>query len=185
MAVKTKRAGARGKTPVNRTGKLAAAALGIALVFLSTRLFQFPIPLGYANLGNCMILLFAVYFGPSTGLLAGGLGSALADLTSFPAWTLPTLLIKSVMGLICGLIAGRAGYPVTGRLKKPATFLAVLLSAAEMVLGYTFAGGVMYGSMAAGLSQLPGLAVEGVIGIILFYALSAMLEKTGVMTYVR
>ena len=94
------------KNHVLDASKVAVNALWIALVFLSTRFLQFPIPLGYAHLGNAMILLAAVYFGPVTGMLSGGLGSALADLTSFPGWTLPTLIIKLLMGLICGIIAG-------------------------------------------------------------------------------
>lgn len=55
-------------------------ALAIALVCLSTMFLQFPIPLGYAHLGNCFILISGVFFGPVTGLLAGGIGSALSDL---------------------------------------------------------------------------------------------------------
>ena len=43
-------------------------ALAIALVCLSTMFLQFPIPLGYAHLGNCFILISGVFFGPVTGL---------------------------------------------------------------------------------------------------------------------
>ena len=35
-------------------------ALAIALVCLSTMFLQFPIPLGYAHLGNCFILISGV-----------------------------------------------------------------------------------------------------------------------------
>ena len=38
-------------------------ALAIALVCLSTMFLQFPIPLGYAHLGNCFILISGVFFG--------------------------------------------------------------------------------------------------------------------------
>jgi uncharacterized membrane protein len=64
--------------------RLTVAALGTALVCICTRVFQFPIPLGYAHLGNCMILLFAVYFDPWVGAFSAGVGSALADLLSYP-----------------------------------------------------------------------------------------------------
>ena len=70
-------------------------ALAIALVCLSTMFLQFPIPLGYAHLGNCFILISGVFFGPVTGLLAGGIGSALSDLlTGYAQWIIPTLIIK-------------------------------------------------------------------------------------------
>lgn len=62
--------------------KLAVDALAIALVCVSTMVIQIPIPLGYMHLGNCCILLVSVYFGNMTGMLAGGIGSCLADLLS-------------------------------------------------------------------------------------------------------
>ena len=40
------------------------------------------------------------------GVAAGAIGSALADLTSYPAYTLPTLIIKSLIPLF--------GYTLTG-----------------------------------------------------------------------
>ena len=51
-------------------------ALSIALVCISTMAIQIPIPLGYMHLGNTCILLTAAMFGPGTGVLAGGIGSA-------------------------------------------------------------------------------------------------------------
>ena len=83
-------------------------ALAIALVCLSTMFLQFPIPLGYAHLGNCFILISGVFFGPVTGLLAGGIGSALSDLlTGYAQWIIPTLIIKGIMGFVIGYIANR------------------------------------------------------------------------------
>lgn len=170
----------------NRQGSAASGialnALCITLVFLGTRVLQFPIPLGYAHLGNAMILLVAVYYGPRTGAIAGGLGSALADLTSFPEWTLPTLIIKTVMGLICALIAGK---PQTGavRWRQPRVLLACVVTIAEMVFGYFSFGSILYGSVATGALQIPGLTAEGVIGIVLFCVMGAALEKTKVLSY--
>lgn len=204
--------------------------MGIAAVFLATRIIQFPIPLGYAHLGNAVIFLFAVYAGPFAGGAAAGLGSALADLTSFPAWTLPTLIIKTLMGLLVAWIAqqSRSGNTRTltqeeqstavprsrstpfhvskslalergqqfveqkavkkaGRsiLRRPRIFFAVLLGAAEMVLGYFAAGVLLYGGTAASAAQIPGLVLEAVVGIVLFYVLSTALEKAGVTRLMR
>ena len=73
--------------------KLAINALAIALVCVSTMVIQIPIPLGYMHLGNCCILLVSVYFGNMTGMLAGGIGSCLADLLSgYTQWIIPTLI---------------------------------------------------------------------------------------------
>lgn len=162
--------------------RLTIAALGAALVCICTRVFQFPIPLGYAHLGNCMILLFAVYFDPWIGAFAGGVGSALADLLSFPEWAFPTLLIKSLMGLAAAVIAKKRGQPA--HLKSLRTLLALLAAIAIMVAGYFVAGSLLYGSVVTGATQIPGLSIEGAVGIILFYVIAAALEAAGVMTRV-
>ncbi len=164
--------------------KIALNALCITLVFVGTRVLQFPIPLGYAHLGNAIILLVAVYYGPETGAIAGGLGSALADLTSFPEWTLPTLIIKTIMGLICALIAGKPK-TATVRWRQMRVFMACVAAIAEMVFGYFVFGSILYGSVATGALQIPGLTAEGVIGIALFYVLGAALEKAKVLSYAR
>lgn len=163
----------------NSVQRLTMAALGTALVCICTRVFQFPIPLGYAHLGNCMILLFAVYFDPWVGACAGGLGSALADLLSFPEWALPTLIIKSLMGAAAAVIAKKSGESAS--FKAPRTFLAVLAAIVIMVAGYFVAGSVLYGSVITGATQIPGLVAEGVVGIVLFYVIAAALETTGAL----
>ena len=168
------------KREYHGASKVALNALCIALVFVSTRILQFPIPLGYAHPGNAVILLVAVYFGPVSGALAGGLGSALADLTSFPEWTFPTLLIKTLMGLLCGLIAGPQSAD-RSRLRQLRVLIAGIAAALEMVAGYVAAGSVLYGSVATGLTQTPGLALEGVVGLALFYVLGGALERTGAL----
>ncbi len=160
--------------------RLTIAALGTALVCIATRIFQFPIPLGYAHLGNCMILLFAVYFDPWIGALAGGVGSALADLLSYPVWCVPTLIIKSLMGLAAALIAKKRGGRATFRSVR--TMLAVVSAIVIMVLGYFAAGSLLYGSVVTGAAQIPGLAAEGAVGIVLFYVLAAPLESTGLLS---
>ena len=102
--------------------KLAINALAIALVCVSTMVIQIPIPLGYMHLGNCCILLVSVYFGNMTGMLAGGIGSCLADLLSgYTQWIIPTLIIKGIMGLVIAMIAYREGEEI--RMMRLRTFL--------------------------------------------------------------
>ena len=87
---------------------IAVNALAAALVCIGTMAIQIPIPLGYMHLGNACILLMAAMFGPVTGMLAGGIGSAMADLlTGYTQWVLPTLLIKCAMGFV--LWRGKTG----------------------------------------------------------------------------
>ena len=159
-------------------------ALSIALVCISTMAIQIPIPLGYMHLGNTCILLTAAMFGPVTGLLAGGIGSAMADLlTGYTQWVLPTLLIKSVMGLVIGYLAPRG--EKTLHMTSPRTLLAAVAGVAVMVFGYTIAGAVMNGSIYTGLLQVPGLTLEGVIGTVIFYAVGFLFEKAHVRKLLR
>src|SRR5947208_474819 len=60
---------------------ITVTAVFTALVFLSTYLFQIPIPAtqGYFNLGDIMIFITSLTFGPTVGGFAGGIGSALSD----------------------------------------------------------------------------------------------------------
>ena len=162
----------------NKTTRLTSGALGIAVVCITTRVIQIPIPLGYAHLGNASILLFSAYFDPVMAGLVAGIGSALADLLSFPVWMIPTLLIKFVMGAVCSWIMNGKG--TKNRIRRVSswrTFAAVVFATVEMVIGYTIAGMVLYGSAAAGITQIPGLTIEGVIGIILFYVVYSVLSR--------
>ena len=71
--------------------KIAMNALCITLVFVGTRVLQFPIPLGYAHLGNAMILLVSVYYGPKTGALQ-----------------IPGLSAEGVVGIVLFYVLGAA-----------------------------------------------------------------------------
>lgn len=159
-------------------------ALSIALVCVSTMAIQIPIPLGYMHLGNTCILLTAALFGPTTGLLAGGIGSALADLlTGYTQWVLPTLLIKSIMGFAIGYLAW--GKEKKLHMASVRTLIASIAGVAVMIAGYTIAGAVMNGSIYTGLLQVPGLTLEGIIGMAIFYVISFVLERANVFRLLR
>lgn len=148
---------------------LAAAALFIALVFVVTRYTLIPIPAtrGYFNLGEVVIYLAAILFGPVVGALAGGLGSALADLVAAPQYAPFTLVIKGVEGFIVGRLAGRTAASRLG---------ATVLAGAWMVAGY-FTAQVLFarslgiaptpgGAVAAALTEVPFNLVQVTVGIV-------------------
>ena len=156
--------------------KITIYALAIALVCVSTMVIQIPIPLGYMHLGNTLILLCAFLFGPRVGLAAGGIGSALADLlTGFAFWAPWTLVIKGLMGFAIGFIANReSGH---AKMLRVSTAIASAVGILIMIFGYFIAGSIIYGSVYTGALQIPGLSIEGAIGIALFYGLGLALEK--------
>ncbi|MDD3165282.1 MAG: ECF transporter S component, partial [Oscillospiraceae bacterium] len=52
-------------TSLRATKTLCAAAVAGALVCLATMVIQIPIPLGYAHLGDCLILVSAWFLPPA------------------------------------------------------------------------------------------------------------------------
>lgn len=98
--------------------KLAMNGLMIALVFLATYFTRIPtlLPGGYFNLGDAVIMMAAAFLGPIGGLIAGGIGSAFADLAAGAFIFAPiTLVVKGIEGLVVGLLA--ANYVKSKRLK--------------------------------------------------------------------
>lgn len=141
-----------------------------AIIFVVTRFIQIPIPLGYLNFGNCIILLCCCFLPCSYSVAAGAIGSALADLTSFPLYTVPTLIIKSVFPLVFCLLL---------KLKIKNNYAKHIIAAAVSTLfplaGYTVAGMILYGGFAAGITQVPGLVAEYFANLVIF---SLMLTQT-------
>ena len=99
------------------TREMVLAALGIALVYITTMFIKLPNSIGgYLNLGDGFILLFAGFLHPFTAFLVGGLGSALADLTGgYGTYAIATLIIKGIEGGLIALLVRR-----NARLRFPA-----------------------------------------------------------------
>lgn len=159
----------------SKTFKLCITALFMALTCIFTMVVQIPIPLGYAHLGNSVILFAVFYFDSKDGILAGSIGSALADMmTGFNQWILPTLIIKAALAVTA---AGIGKKNEKWKLYSARTIIAVALSMTVMVIGYTISGALLYGGIAAGLASTPGLIVEGVVNIIAFYVFATAFSK--------
>lgn len=85
--------------------KLVNSGLMMALITLATSFIKIPTTNGYIHLGDGFIFLSAIILGPFYGAFAAGVGSMLADiLGGYAQWALPTLLIKSAMAMLMGLI---------------------------------------------------------------------------------
>ena len=81
----------------NKVRTRCLTAVFMALTFVVTRFIQIPIPLGYFNIGNSIILIGCMFVSMPYGISIGGIASALADLTSYPVYAIPKLIIKSLM----------------------------------------------------------------------------------------
>lgn len=146
------------------------SAVMAALVTVATYIIQVPVPTttGYINVGDTMIFVGALVFGPLIGGIAGGIGSALADMWGGYWHFVPiTLVVKGIEGLVAGFVSdGRRTWR---------DLLAVLLGGAIMILGYFIAETFLlgYGAEAA-LVEVPGnmfqVTAGGLVGIPVSYA---------------
>lgn len=153
------------------TKQLSLAAVMLASVFVVTRFIQIPIPLGYFNVGNSVILLFLLFLGNWYGIAASAIGSALADLTSYPVYTIPTLIIKALMPWI--FLTLNKALP-----KKQYTLIVSAAIATLLPLfGYTITGGILYGNILSGLAQFPGLLLEYAANLVVFAVLYKPVTK--------
>jgi len=146
---------------------IAAAAIMTAIVTVFTFVIQVPNPAsgGYFNLSDIAVIFTALTFGPWIGLVAGGLGTAIADLLSGYAPFAPiSFIAHGGEGLICGLIV----------LRRPQWLVPAWLGGVTwMMLAYLVGETLLLGSAAAMADLLASnwiQALAGVIGIPLYLA---------------
>jgi uncharacterized membrane protein len=122
--------------PIQIAFKLAVAAVFAALVCIATIVFTISIPAtsGYFNLGETVIYVAALIFGPYVGGLAGGVGASIADMIVAAQFAPGTLVIKSIEGLIVGFLNRK----IPKWMAKPSlnAIIAVTVGGLEMVAGY-------------------------------------------------
>lgn len=165
---------------VMSTKTIAYTAVMTALVTVATMFLSIKTGESNTNLGDTMIFLSAMLFSPITSTIAGGLGSFLADLLTWPATMWFTLVIKGLEGLICGLICHFAKKIVKDNPKKVVIqyvlfFVGMIVAAAWMVFGYYIAKAFMYGTKESALVSLPKNCVQGSVSVALATVLYAVL----------
>ncbi len=175
----------------NSTRKIVLNGLLIALVFLATYFTKIPTPLpgGYFNLGDSVIMLAAAFLGPIGGMIAGSAGSALADLAFGGFLFAPiTFVVKGAEGLAVGLLISKMRK--AGGLKHGRLIAAVVAGAVIMVAGYFLAEAFLlsafdeaFGLMAA-VAEIPYNSVQGILSAILGYILTLILSKTGIEKHI-
>lgn len=86
--------------------KLTAAIVFATLVCVVTLSFTVSVPVtgGYFNLGEPVIYVAALVFGPLVGAFAGGVGAAIADIVVAPPFAPGTLIIKGIEGALVGFL---------------------------------------------------------------------------------
>lgn len=145
------------KRPVD-IRRITLTALMSALIFVLTWIPRFPLGAtgGYVHLGDAGITFAAAAFGPWVAMVAGGLGTALADLIGYPQWAIFSFIVHGVQGAVLALI-----------IRKNLTWVtAVLATLASIVIvagGYFLAGIILQG-VATSLLEVPFNAVQALSG---------------------
>ena len=173
----------------NTTKKIVLNGLMIALVFLATYFSRIPTPLpgGYFNLGDSVIMVAAILLGRNSGLAAGAIGSCLADLAFGSFLFAPiTLVVKGIEGYLTGMIAHSVSEKAvpTGRI-----ILAVTVGAIVMVGGYFVSEAFLLGffdstfGITAAVTELVPNLIQGGLGAVAGYLISVLLIKLNVRAY--
>ncbi len=153
------------------TTQIAVSAVMAALVCITTMLIQVPNPptRGYINMGDALIFVSALTFGPLIGGFAGGVGSALADMFLGYAYFAPfTLVVKGLEGAIAGVLSRR--------IKRFGSIVGAVVGGVVMVLGYFVTEYFLFG-LGAALTEIPGNLSQVVFGMILGIPISHVIKR--------
>jgi uncharacterized membrane protein len=156
--------------------EIATIAIMASLATVATMIFTFPIPAtnGFFNLGDVIVVVSGLTFGPIIGGISGGVGSALADiLLGYGNYAPFTLVIKGCEGLIVGYLAGKKEDQKLSRV-----IFAWIAGGVVLVGGYFLVQVFMYG-FAGALVELPvnlvQMLVSG-IGIPIYFGIRNRLK---------
>ncbi len=147
--------------------KLALVGIMTALVLAMTR-SAVPNGIGYNHLGDVAIFFTSFAFGPWAGMIAGGIGTALADLLSgeYAAFAPLSLLVHGLQGFVAGWIY----------LKRPDN--------TGLILGVVVGGVIIVGGYFLGEALVPLWGVGDAVGELLPNTVQALIGAVGAVVYV-
>ncbi len=147
--------------------KIAAAAIFAALVATATLLFVVPIPAtsGYFNLGETLIYVAALLFGPLVGTIAGA-GASIADILVAAQFAPGTATIKAIEGFLAGFLTKKINKKLKN-LTVSAT-IAIIVGGLEMVIGYFIYETLVLGyPTALAAAEVPFNIIQMLIGLVI------------------
>ncbi len=157
----------------NTIRKISIDAIGIALVYIASTLLHINIGASNPNLGDAFVFLFALAFGPVSGMIVGSVGSLLADLVIFPTTAIFSFVIKGLEGLVVGLISHN----------KKNTFiqiLACIVGSIIMVGLYFVCKAFVYGNIETAIISIYSNLIQAILSIIIAIIIYEILYKYNV-----
>lgn len=147
--------------------KIVMAALFAAFACVATMSIRIPTlgTGGYIHPGDAIVILSGVILGPVWGLLAAGIGSAMADLLGGYFIYVPiTFVIKGLIAFAAGVL-----YQKVGKTSKSSYAAVILGGVADILLvagGYFLCEIFLYGTAAA-LASVPANVIQGIGGLVI------------------
>jgi len=139
---------------------IAITGIMMALVCVLTmwgRILYIPPTQGYIHLGDVAANFAALAFGPWVGMVAAGVGMAIADAIGFPLYIVPTLIIHGLQGLVVGYLGSRKPWPIM--------VIAAIIGQLIVAGGYFVVQSFLMG-VGAALFELPWNGLQGLFGIV-------------------
>lgn len=155
--------------------QIVMTALFAALACVATMSIRIPTPGtgGYIHPGDAIVILSGVILGPVWGLLAAGIGSAMADLLGGYFIYVPiTFAVKGLIAFIAGMIYHRLGK--TSKTQYTAVILGGITDIILVAGGYFLCEIPLYGVSAAAAS-IPANLIQGLGGLIIAFVLYPLL----------
>ena len=159
----------------NRTAlRISLVAIMTAIVAVFTIIIRIPSPIGgYISLCDAAVTFVAYAFGPFTGLIAGGLGAAFADLIGgFPQWALISFIVHGVEALLMGLVVRKDSSSMAMRIV--AALIAVVIVSCGYLLLTTLFGLTVF---TEALLEVPGNIIQSGVGAVIGLLLYSGVRK--------
>lgn len=156
---------------------IALTALMTALVSAVTLIVpRIPVGIGYFNVSDAAIYFIAFTFGPWIGFLAGGLGTAIADLVGYAAYAPLSFLAHGLQGFLAGYIALKLKGPPVTRMAIGAVFGSIAMVSVYF-LGEYFGAAVGWGGPVQAITELPANIVQSVLGAVVAIPLTLLMRR--------
>lgn len=151
--------------------QISLTAIMATLVTVGTLIFRIPNPMGgYFNVGDVMIFVCALTFNPIMSGIAGGIGSAIADMIGFPVFVIPTLIIKGLEGFFASLISNKKNVS--------RDVLAIGIAGSEMIIGYFLVElYLLQWGLGGALVEVPGNIAQIIIGGFVGIPIASLLRR--------
>lgn len=153
---------------------ISLIAVSAALVAVFTVIIRIPVPAtaGYISLCDAAVVFVSYAFGPFTGLIAGGLGSAFADLLGgYPQFAVISFVVHGLEALLAGLIVRKDSQGIMTRI------IGALVSIIVVCAGYLLLEVAFITTFSSAIVEVPMNALQSGVGAVVGLLLYSGVRK--------